>query len=89
MSRATVAGVEVSTEHFIGGERVGSGATFTDLSPIDAEPLAEVARASRPWMMWSFLGLAVTGVPYMITYAMKQYYSPYFWFKMEVLVVAA
>ena len=51
-------------------------------------PLADVARDSRPWMMWSFAGLFVTGVPYMITYAMKQYYSPYFWFKMEVLVVA-
>jgi hypothetical protein len=51
-------------------------------------PLADVARDSRPWMMWSFAGLVVTGVPYMITYAMKQYYSPYFWFKMEVLIVA-
>jgi betaine-aldehyde dehydrogenase/5-carboxymethyl-2-hydroxymuconic-semialdehyde dehydrogenase len=38
-----VAGVEVSTEHFIGGERVASEATFADLSPIDAAPIAEVA----------------------------------------------
>ncbi len=42
--RATVAGVSVSTEHFIGGERVGSPRTFTDLSPIDEQPLAEIAR---------------------------------------------
>ena len=42
-----VAGVEVSTDHFIGGKRVGSEATFTDLSPIDAEPLAEVARGGE------------------------------------------
>ena len=47
MSRATVAGVDVSTEHFVGGERVGSDAAFTDLSPIDAEPLAEVARGGE------------------------------------------
>ena len=47
MSRTDVAGVEVSTEHFIGGERVGSGATFVDLSPIDARPLAEVARGGE------------------------------------------
>jgi acyl-CoA reductase-like NAD-dependent aldehyde dehydrogenase len=47
MSRETVAGVEVSTEHFVGGERLGSDATFTDLSPIDAEPLAEVARGGE------------------------------------------
>jgi aminomuconate-semialdehyde/2-hydroxymuconate-6-semialdehyde dehydrogenase len=39
-----VEGVEVSTEHWIGGERVASDSTFTDVSPIDEEPIAEVAR---------------------------------------------
>jgi len=43
-ARVDVAGVSVSTEHFIGGERVPSKETFTDLSPIDEQPLAEVAR---------------------------------------------
>jgi betaine-aldehyde dehydrogenase/5-carboxymethyl-2-hydroxymuconic-semialdehyde dehydrogenase len=47
MSRVDVAGVPVSTEHFIGGERVGSEATFTDISPITGEPIAEVARAGE------------------------------------------
>jgi aminomuconate-semialdehyde/2-hydroxymuconate-6-semialdehyde dehydrogenase len=47
MSTATVAGVDVDTRHWIGGRRVASGATFTDLSPIDEEPLAEVARGGR------------------------------------------
>ncbi len=41
---ATIEGVEVSTEHWIGGLRVASGRTFTDVSPIDEEPIAEVAR---------------------------------------------
>jgi acyl-CoA reductase-like NAD-dependent aldehyde dehydrogenase len=45
--RAGVAGVPVSTDHFIGGERVASGSTFTDLSPIDEQPLAEVARGGE------------------------------------------
>jgi betaine-aldehyde dehydrogenase/5-carboxymethyl-2-hydroxymuconic-semialdehyde dehydrogenase len=44
MSRVAVAGAQISTEHFIGGERVASEATFADLSPIDAAPIAEVAR---------------------------------------------
>jgi betaine-aldehyde dehydrogenase/5-carboxymethyl-2-hydroxymuconic-semialdehyde dehydrogenase len=39
-----VAGVGVSVDHFIDGERLESAATFSDLSPIDARPLAEVAR---------------------------------------------
>jgi betaine-aldehyde dehydrogenase/5-carboxymethyl-2-hydroxymuconic-semialdehyde dehydrogenase len=47
VSVVEVAGVEVSTEHFIGGERVASGETFVDLSPIDAEPIAEVARGGE------------------------------------------
>jgi aminomuconate-semialdehyde/2-hydroxymuconate-6-semialdehyde dehydrogenase len=36
--------VEVSTEHWIGGRRVPSGSTFTDISPIDETAIAEVAR---------------------------------------------
>ncbi|HEV2258280.1 MAG TPA: aldehyde dehydrogenase family protein, partial [Streptosporangiaceae bacterium] len=47
-----MAGVAVDTRHWIGGRRVpcsspgssAAGATFTDLSPIDERPLAEVAR---------------------------------------------
>jgi acyl-CoA reductase-like NAD-dependent aldehyde dehydrogenase len=42
---ATVAGVEVSTDHFIGGERVASARRFTDISPIDQSVIAEVAQA--------------------------------------------
>ncbi|HLJ02597.1 MAG TPA: aldehyde dehydrogenase [Solirubrobacteraceae bacterium] len=42
---AVVAGVEVSTDHYIGGERVGSARRFESISPIDQSPLAEVARA--------------------------------------------
>jgi betaine-aldehyde dehydrogenase/5-carboxymethyl-2-hydroxymuconic-semialdehyde dehydrogenase len=67
---AIVEGVQVSTEHFIGGERIGSDGTFTDLSPIDAQPLAEVARggereaalaieaAIRAFPGWAALGAA-------------------------------
>ncbi|MFI0452114.1 aldehyde dehydrogenase [Actinomadura sp. 6N118] len=41
---AEVAGVTVDTGHWIGGERVGSAAEFTDVSPIDEQPIAEIAR---------------------------------------------
>ena len=47
MSTANVAGVEVDTRHWIGGRRVASAAVFTDLSPIDEQPLAEVARGGE------------------------------------------
>jgi 5-carboxymethyl-2-hydroxymuconic-semialdehyde dehydrogenase len=41
---ATIEGVEVSTEHWIGGRRTPSSSTFTDVSPIDEEPIAQIAR---------------------------------------------
>jgi aminomuconate-semialdehyde/2-hydroxymuconate-6-semialdehyde dehydrogenase len=36
--------VEVSTDHWIGGERIPSNSTFTDISPIDGTTIGEVAR---------------------------------------------
>ncbi|MDH4111254.1 MAG: aldehyde dehydrogenase [Actinomycetota bacterium] len=39
-----VEGIEVSTEHWIGGERVPSTDGFVDFSPIDEQPIAEVSR---------------------------------------------
>ena len=41
--RPTVAGIEVPTDHMIGGERVASAERFEDMSPIDGRVLAEVA----------------------------------------------
>jgi 5-carboxymethyl-2-hydroxymuconic-semialdehyde dehydrogenase len=38
-----VAGVAVDTRHWIGGRRVAQARTFTDVSPIDEQPVAEVA----------------------------------------------
>ena len=43
MKSAVVAGVEVSTEHWIGGRRVASRNTFRDESPIDGAHLADLA----------------------------------------------
>ncbi len=40
----TVAGVTVDTRHWIGGERIASDTTFTDVSPIDGAAIAEIAR---------------------------------------------
>jgi acyl-CoA reductase-like NAD-dependent aldehyde dehydrogenase len=44
IEHASIAGVEVDTRHWIDGRRVGSPDTFTDSSPIDGQPLAELAR---------------------------------------------
>src|SRR5260221_3808312 len=41
MNEARVAGVAVDTRHWIGGHRMPSARSFTDLSPIDEQPIAE------------------------------------------------
>jgi acyl-CoA reductase-like NAD-dependent aldehyde dehydrogenase len=47
VSTATVAGVDVDTRHWIGGRRIGSAATSTDISPVDEQPIAEIARGAE------------------------------------------
>jgi acyl-CoA reductase-like NAD-dependent aldehyde dehydrogenase len=42
--KINVSGVSVDTRHWIGGERVASAVTFTDVSPIDGSVLGEIAR---------------------------------------------
>jgi betaine-aldehyde dehydrogenase/5-carboxymethyl-2-hydroxymuconic-semialdehyde dehydrogenase len=42
-----VAGVPVSPDHFIGGERVASADRFEDRSPIDEQVIAEIARGGE------------------------------------------
>lgn len=41
---ATVAGVTVNTDHWIGGERISSPTTFDDASPITGQTIASIAR---------------------------------------------
>lgn len=43
---AVIAGVTVDTRHWIGGERVASTETFTNVSPIDGSVLASIARGT-------------------------------------------
>ena len=45
--RIEVAGIEVSPDHFIGGERVASERRFTDITPIDGEVIGEISRAGE------------------------------------------
>src|SRR5688572_20173256 len=52
------------------------------------QPVARVTRDAQPWLIAGFLGLLVTGIPQLMSGALKEYNSPYFWYKMEILLVA-
>jgi len=43
MSKMTVAGVQIDTRHFIGGQRVASTETFPDHSPVDGSLLGHIS----------------------------------------------
>jgi aminomuconate-semialdehyde/2-hydroxymuconate-6-semialdehyde dehydrogenase len=43
MSIETVEGVPIDTRHWIGGRRVASASAFTDVSPIDEQPIARIS----------------------------------------------
>ncbi len=68
MNTSKIAGVDVSTTHFIDGKHVASRRTFADCSPIDGQHLADVsaggaeeveaavAAARRAFPTWAALG---------------------------------
>ena len=58
---------------------LGTGLTVT--------PLKQVAADAQPWLVWSLVALAITGTPTMASTSIKQYYSPFWWWKMEMLAL--
>ena len=62
LNTAYLAGVAVDTRHWIGGRRVESAATFTDLSPIDEAPIDEVARAAHDGSLRELWGTGTAAV---------------------------
>ena len=51
-------------------------------------PLPQLLRATQPFLIWCFIVLAITGFPQLTSTALKQYYSPFFWWKMEAMLLA-
>ena len=58
---------------------LGTGLTQT--------PLKQVAQDAQPWLMGGLIALTITGTPSLFSLAIKQYYSPFWWWKMEMLAL--
>jgi hypothetical protein len=54
----------------------------------EGTPVDAIARGAEPWLLTGFFLLLLTGVPQLISNALREYYSIFFWFKMVVMVVA-
>jgi hypothetical protein len=58
------------------------------LSSEEGTPLERIARDAEPWFIRGFVLMFLTGVPQLISNALREYYSPFFWTKMSMLVLA-
>ena len=54
---------------------------------LTASSIPKLAAAAQPWLVGSFIVLMLSGIPQMSSTALKQYYSPFFWWKMEMVVL--
>jgi hypothetical protein len=52
------------------------------------QPLAKVAQDAQPWLIVALVGLLATGIPQLISNALREYYSIFFWTKTYVLLIA-
>ena len=52
------------------------------------QPLSDVVRAARPWLVGGFVMMFITGALQVVATPMKAYFSDQFWLKMELLIVA-
>ena len=55
---------------------------------VKRQPVAQVARDAQPWLIGGLLGMVATGIPQLMSNATKEYYSPFYWQKMEFLLAA-
>jgi hypothetical protein len=50
-------------------------------------PISQLSRTAEPWLMGSFLVLVVSGLPQIATTPLKAYHSPFFWLKMQAVLI--
>jgi hypothetical protein len=53
-----------------------------------SEPASDLGRKMHPWLVGSLLAMIATGVPMLLSEAVKCYYSPPFWYKIGLLLIA-
>ncbi len=78
--------------HLIGLCLLGGAILVVDLRllgvGLTGQPVAQLARQARPWLIGSLVAMVATGVPLFLSEAIKAYYNTSFWVKMSTLPVA-
>ena len=78
--------------HLLGLCLLGGSLLILDLRllgfGLTAQPIAEVARGAKRWMVAGITTMAATGIPLFLSEAVKCYYNPSFWVKISTLPIA-
>lgn len=79
--------------HLLGLAMLGGAVLVVDLRLLGlglrSQPVHDLAQKLHPWLVRSLAVMIATGIPMFLSEALKCYYSPPFWYKMGLLVLAA
>jgi hypothetical protein len=82
----------IESIHLLALAVIGGAVLLVDLRMLGfglrAQPLRDLARDARPWLIGSLAVLLVTGLLLFVSEAVKCYYSTPFWVKMTSLLLA-
>ena len=82
----------IESVHLLGLAMIGGALLVVDLRLIGFglrhQPVAQLARSAHPWLVGSLAVMLTTGISLFLSESIRCYYSPPFWTKMELLLVA-
>ena len=83
----------IEAVHLVALAVIGGAVLAVDLRLLgfafQKQRVAEIARVMQPWLIWSLIGMLVTGFVLFISLAASKYYvHDYFWVKMYFLAAA-
>jgi hypothetical protein len=83
----------IECAHLLSLAMLGGAVLVVDLRLLGfglrAQSAHELAKKLHPWLVWSLAAMIATGIPMFLSESLKCYYSPPFWYKMGLLVLAA
>ena len=82
----------IESIHLLGLAMIGGALLVVDLRLLGFglrhQPVAQLARSVHPWLVASLAVMLTTGISLFLSESIRCYYSPPFWTKMELLLVA-
>jgi hypothetical protein len=82
----------IEAVHLLGLCLLGGAVIVLDLRllglGLTAQPIAEVARSAKRWLVTGIVVMAATGIPLFLSEAVKCYYNQSFWVKITTLPLA-